>query len=145
MIVHPPAVRSTVLRAQLQLLLLAVEHATPGPWDVSYQGAVVGPATGIPRYPEEFSDYGGMLVCESIHRADAVVVAAARNLLPQLVHAYLEAHDENHTLSRANYWLRVANEDLRAQQNDELRSELDRCREKLRSLAEHAEEAARLP
>lgn len=149
MILNPPAVRGDLLRAQLHLLLLAVEHATPGPWD-SRAGWVVGPPLSPSRSRFSLDEkaveyYGGELVCESVGRADAVVIAAARNLMPQLLVAHQELLDENERLARECRWLRMDNDELRARETGggligELRADLDRCRERLQSLASHAAE-----
>ena len=143
MIVHPPALRADLLRAQLHLVLLAVNHATDGPWDVG-NGCVIGVSHGKPRYPQEYQDYGGALVCESIGRADAVVVAAARNLLPQLIVAYETLCEENAELHRASRWQTLELRELRARDDTTLRRELEQAHDRLRELAVIAAEAARL-
>lgn len=94
--------RSDVLRAQLEVLLLVEVHATPGPWD-SRRGWVVAPTVPMidARYAiESYEYYGGELVCESVKSADSVLVAASRNLLPDLARAHLDALDEIENLRR---------------------------------------------
>lgn len=44
--------------------------------------------------PDVRRAYGGELVCESVSNADALLIAATRNLLPSLVAAHLAALEE---------------------------------------------------
>jgi hypothetical protein len=90
--------RTDVLRAQLRTLLLVAESATPGPWDAR-SGCVV--STSAPITDLESADYyGGELVGESMHTADALLVACARNMVPDLARAHLGALEEIDQLRR---------------------------------------------
>jgi hypothetical protein len=103
MILHPPALRTDLLRVQVHALrcMLGDRALTPGPWDVGAGSWVVAPPRPISESRFLLDEgsreyYGGELVCESVGRADAMFIATARNLFPQIVdvlEATLEANE----------------------------------------------------
>lgn len=64
---------------------------TPGPWRVSEEvgGAVVSekPVEGMLQGGDDTDYYGGYLICESVTRANARLIAAAPDLL-EACHAF---------------------------------------------------------
>ena len=101
-----------LMRLEVDCVLLALEHATPRPWDL--RGShVAAPGVAIrdsrtgrgPYGAESYAFYGGELVAESCSRADARVIAAAGNLLPRLATRYLEALGENDRLLERVHFL----------------------------------------
>jgi hypothetical protein len=99
------------MRVEVDCVLLALEHATPRPWDL--RGShVCAPGVALehsrmrgPYGAESYAFYGGELVAESCSRADARVIAAAGNLLPRLAGRYLEALGENDRLLERVHFL----------------------------------------
>jgi hypothetical protein len=89
---------SDVLRVQLEALAMLAAAATAGPWDARGSWVIT---TQVPVSDIDSADYyGGELVAESMQKSDAVFVAAARNVLPGLAIAHIEALDEIDRLKR---------------------------------------------
>jgi hypothetical protein len=83
-----PGTAVAILRAMLA-------DAVPGQWDA--HGGHVASVSEIPLRevngrsdPDSLRYYGGYLVCESCDRKDAGFIAAAHNLLPDLLDGYDE-------------------------------------------------------
>lgn len=55
-------------------------EATPGPWEISQRGSVVGPQA----IPHDNPTMNRMLVCDEVSAEDAAFITAARTLVPAL-------------------------------------------------------------
>lgn len=105
-------------RVNATVLLLLAERATPGPWDafhgwVSSVGVSPDPTLAANNCGRDSEDshnyYGGALVCESCDRADALLIAAMRNAVPELAQALLDGAEEIKALRQS---LLVAHREL---------------------------------
>lgn len=88
-------------RLSADVLRVLSQRATPGPWDAfgGHVSAIAIPPTDrADKYSREAADsyeyYGGLLVCESCGGADALLIAAMRNMVPSLVEAHLALLEE---------------------------------------------------
>jgi hypothetical protein len=73
-------------------LRLLASNTTPGDWD-AMRGHVIS-TRAVDEFPDDCNGrndveyYGGYLVCETCERSDALFIASAKSLLPQLLDAY---------------------------------------------------------
>jgi hypothetical protein len=59
---------------------------TPGPWKIGKGSFIISdsPSPGIPG-SDEVDYYGGHLICESVSKSNATLIAAAPDLLQSLI------------------------------------------------------------
>lgn len=103
-------------------LRLIAKNATPGDWDAigGHVAVVRSPDPGsldTRMDPESLAYYGGYLICESCDQADALFIAAAKTLLPDVLDAYEQLAFQ---VGRLQQRLRLAESDV-----SDLRETLD--------------------